>query len=149
MVHDARHCRWTIVAAALTSSPLGCGNGADSGPAGPMDAGSERLDIASVSRTESLDQLTDAEKATVCDWVNTKQGGYGRQVLCDKDPPVSTDASLSACIGSIAGFAELCPLTVGQLVDCAQATGADLCQVYTLPTCEVIATCLRRINGTD
>jgi len=73
----------------------------------------------------------------------------GRQVVCDPNPAVSTDASLAACVGSLAGFAQLCPLKVGEIVDCTQAVGADLCQIYVVPACKPVATCLKKLNGTD
>jgi hypothetical protein len=108
------------------------GGGSDPGPS------------SGLTRSEALATLDANETGILCDWSNAKQGGYGRNVSCP-DGPGTTDRSKESCVSGIPLYASLCPtLTVGDVEDCDNAIGTDLCAFYTAAACANVRAC---VNG--
>jgi hypothetical protein len=106
------------------------GGGSDPGPS------------SGLTRSETLATLDANETGILCDWSNAKQGGYGRNVSCS-DGPGTTDSSKGSCMSGIAIFGSMCAtLTVGDVEDCANAIGTDLCAFYTAAACANVRACV-------
>lgn len=85
----------------------------------------------------SFDQAT-----ALCNWANQKQGGYGRSVTCSSGSVQSTNSSAAGCVQRTLALGGQClALTVGNIEDCANATGTDLCKLETAAPCGTILTC--------
>jgi len=95
-----------------------------------------------VSRSKTVASLDESEMGVLCDWTNGKQGGYGRNVSC-ADGPGTTDRDKATCVSGKSLYAEYCyTLTVGEVEDCANAIGTDLCAFYTAAACANVRACL-------
>jgi hypothetical protein len=93
-------------------------------------------------RAATLATLTTAQFGTMCDWVNTRQGGYGQSVHCPAGDTQTTDDSKAACLSIASQLAALCPnLTVGSVEDCTNATQTELCAFPTEPACAPVRNC--------
>lgn len=111
---------------------LGCGSGSSAAGA-----------PANVPRNDTLGQLTSSQVASLCDYLANVQGGYGRSMTCPAGDTQDTDPSQSACVQSSATAAAICPtLTVGDVEDCAAASGTNLCAFDSEPACAPIRSCL-------
>jgi hypothetical protein len=96
-----------------------------------------------VPRATKIADLSSAQAGTLCDWVNGKGGGYGRTVTCSDGTDASTDPDKATCSSSAPLLGGLCPtLTVGDLEDCSNAVGMDLCAAATNPACAAFNTCV-------
>jgi hypothetical protein len=72
-----------------------------------------------LSRQATLASLTSQEAATLCDW---------------------------SCIDSVPYVGALCPtLIVGDIEDCANATGTDLCALTTAAACAAFRQCMESV----
>ena len=102
---------------------LSCGGGG--GGAGP----------AGVPRSAIVTSLDATQIAALCDWINTSVGGYGSIDNCDGGGSRHADSTQQTCIAGLID-PQGCPsLTAGELEDCINATGGDLCQTATAPAC--------------
>ncbi len=122
------------------------GGAADGGGAGGGGGGSGGAvgTSSGLPRTDTVGSLTGAQAATLCDWLNAKQGGYGRSVSCPDGSEADTDLSQASCVASVPSFATGCPsLTVGDVEDCANAIGTSLCQMPTAAGCANVNACLQ------
>jgi hypothetical protein len=121
------------------------GGVADGGGGKGGDAGGGAVGTSSgLPRASTLGSLTTAQDATLCDWENAKQGGYGRSVSCPNGSEDDTDLTQASCVASVPGFATGCPsLTVGDVEDCANAIGTNLCQMPTAAGCANVNACLQ------
>jgi hypothetical protein len=126
MTHTAR---FLVLSLFLVS----CG-GSNEGNAGGNASGLSRtLTIASLSASQAL---------SLCDWTNTKQGGYGRSVTCPDGMTDGTDPSAEVCVESAPTLGALCPtLTVADVEDCVNAIGADICARATNAACANLNEC--------
>lgn len=143
-----------MVVALLFASLLGCG-GESSGPtdAGKADTGTPpaatdaKVTVGdaggfSASSTQRPSQLTTTEQQAFCDQIAANQGGYGRVVSCSGGSQ-TTDTSRASCVAGLPSLAVLCPtLTVGDIIGCSVAQGADLCKFTTIPECSALRACL-------
>jgi hypothetical protein len=138
-----------VVAAAIATS--GCALNSDL-PTDPTtstetDAGADQAADATgvaasgIPRAAHLGDLTSAQAAVLCDWVNERQGGYGRTASCLIGVE-STNTSQDQCINSLSSLGQSCgTLTVGSIEDCANATLTDLCKLQTASACASLASC--------
>jgi hypothetical protein len=100
-------------------------------------------------RSSTLASLTPGQDGTLCDWENDKQGGYGVSMTCAVGPAQDTDTDKASCVASVPGFGAGCPtLTVGDVEDCVNAIGTNLCAMATSPGCANINTCLAQATPT-
>jgi hypothetical protein len=109
-----------------------------------VDAGDETLGTTSGLPLDStIGSLASTDAATLCDWVNGKQGGYGRPLLsCPAGGTEGTYPSQGTCVNGFAALGNRClDLTVGTVEDCVNATGTDLCLEESTPACMTIKTC--------
>jgi hypothetical protein len=120
------------------------GGAADGGGGGSGGSGGAVGTSSGLPRASTLGSLTSAQDSTLCDWENAKQGGYGRSVSCPDGSEDDTDLSQASCVASVPGFATGCPsLTVGDVEDCANAIGTNLCQMPTAAGCANVNACLQ------
>ena len=122
-----------LFAAAGGALSISCGSSSSSGPG----------DSSGVPRASTVASLSASQAATLCDWENAKQGGYGRSVTCGDAGTRTTDTNQQECVMGMSYTKTACPtLTVANVEDCANAIGADLCAISTNATCAPLATCL-------
>jgi hypothetical protein len=96
-----------------------------------------------LSRSATLASLSTAQAGTLCDWESAKQGGYGRMVNCSDGSQQMSDPDKASCVSGIPTLGSLCPtLTVGDIEDCANAVGTDLCSEPTQAGCAAFNACL-------
>lgn len=94
-------------------------------------------------RSSTLASLTTAEDWVLCDWVNAKEGGYGRTVSCSDGSQQMSDPDQASCADSVVYLGTKCPsLSVGDVEDCANSTGANLCSVPTSAACAAFTACI-------
>lgn len=94
-------------------------------------------------RTSTVASLSTAAAGTLCDWNNEKQGGYGRTMSCSDGTTQTTDTDKTTCIDGVPQTGAACPtLTVGDVEDCANAIGSDLCAIATAAGCANVNACL-------
>jgi len=100
-----------------------------------------------IPKSTKLGMLTTAQAGTECDYVNDKQGGYGRSVTCADGSTQTTDPDKASCMKDVPGAGASCPtLTVGDLEDCANAVGTNLCSLPTASACAAFNACLASLN---
>lgn len=100
------------------------------------------VDFSGVPRSATFQTLTTSQASILCDWVNDKQGGYGRSVPCSGGAPQTTDDSRTTCVAAYPAIGLACPsLTVADVEDCAKATSSDLCKFHTTAACAVLRDC--------
>lgn len=96
----------------------------------------------SLDRGKAVSSLTQSEKSELCDQVNGAQGGYGRSADCPDGSSQTTDPSQAACVASVPASGTPCGgLTVGQLLDCANAVGTNICSFETATQCRPLRDC--------
>jgi hypothetical protein len=96
-----------------------------------------------VPRSSTIGSLDSSQAVTLCDWENAKQGGYGRSITCPDGSTQTTDADRATCVSQVPYFGTYCPtLTVGDIEDCANALGINICNVGSEPACGPVAACL-------
>jgi hypothetical protein len=107
------------------------------------DAGDDSLGATSGLPTGStIASLSADDAATLCDWVNGKEGGYGRPLIRCTDGSEGTYASQMECVNGFAALGNRClDLTVATIEDCVNQTGTDLCLEETTAECMTIKTC--------
>lgn len=91
---------------------------------GSAPAGRSGLDESKASGS-----LTNSELATLCDWVASIGGGYGKKTDCGGGVVLSSSASQAECIKDKPPPS--CKATVKQTEDCLLAVEKDLCAVAT------------------
>jgi hypothetical protein len=69
-----------------------------------------------VDKSKVWSGLTTAEKGTVCDWVASLYGGYGKTIDCHNGQTVGSTATQQACIDSVPAT---CAATVGEIEQCS------------------------------
>ncbi|HXJ22778.1 MAG TPA: hypothetical protein VMT03_21350 [Polyangia bacterium] len=122
-----------LLIGALFAASISCGSSGGGG------AGNS----SGVPRSSTIASLTTTQSATLCDWEDAKQGGYGRTVTCTDGSTRTTDTNQAECIAGMGYAKTLCPtLTVADVEDCANAIGANLCEISTDPACANLAACL-------
>jgi hypothetical protein len=130
-----RHRVAGAFAAAALIAVVSCSG--DGGGPGPTSGLSRQATIASLNAQQA---------ATICDWTNAKQGGYGRDTTCSDGSSQETDADKQTCVESVPLVGALCPtLTVGDIEDCANATGTDLCALTTAAGCAAFRQCMESV----
>ena len=125
----------SIVSAFALVLCLSCGGGSgNNGPAG-------------VPGSATVVSLNAPQSAALCDWINTRLGGYGSIDNCDGGGSRHADSTQQDCVSGLSDF-NACPsLTVGAVVDCINASGGDLCRADTSPACAPINQCGRADGG--
>jgi hypothetical protein len=98
-----------LIVVMLGALAIGCG-GSSGGGGGNGASG--------VPSGKRLDSLTDAEKATFCDWANAKLGGYGMSVDCGGGLSIPADDSQADCV---AQTPTSCAATIAQAEACLNA----------------------------
>ena len=113
---------------------------------GTISCGPSGTNVASSSglpRSDTFADLTTDQVGVLCDWINERQGGYGRNVTCSDGSKQNTDASKADCVGAAPGVASACPtLTVGNVEDCTNAVLTDLCSLPNQTACANLDACL-------
>jgi hypothetical protein len=89
-----------IVCTILGVGSISCGPG--SGPAVGSSSG--------LPRASTFGELTSAQAVILCDWVNERQGGYGRHVACADGSTQDTDPNQSECAAANAVLTDLCSM---------------------------------------
>ena len=116
---------FAIVLVSISAVQIGCassdsGSGGSAGAAGAGNggnsAGSTASDFPAIALDADIRTLSDADKAKVCDWVNTTLGGYGLETTCASGRSVSNAASQSVCVATF--FNVPCKVTPAQLKAC-------------------------------
>ena len=93
--------------------------------------------------SEKLNNLTDAEKGQLCDWMASKLGGYG--VTCNPDWAFMTYPDQASCVadGSSPTNTPNCQATVGQAEACVNSISK--CTTFTdlknSPLCAPLTVC--------
>jgi len=125
----------TTITAFILSGALGALScGGDGGGPAPSSG---------LPRASTLASLDAAQAGTLCDWTNTRQGGYNRTASCAGGTTEMTDPDRASCVVSIGDIGTSCAtLTIGDVEDCAKAIGADLCARPTAPGCANFNACL-------
>ena len=131
------------------SSDGGSGSGGGGGRAGGSGGGGGTSGTgggggssSGVPRTTTIATITSAQAGTLCDWTEGKRGGYGRVVTCPDGSQQSTDADKPTCLTMTPQLGALCPgLTVGDVEDCANAIGTNLCSMATAAGCSRVNSC--------
>lgn len=137
--------RSVVFAMLACVSMFGCGGGSGGGSDGGGGGGTNGGTGASsgLLRTATVKSLTSAQAATLCDWQNGKQGGYGRSVTCADGSTQTTDPDKATCVSAASLVGSLCPtLTVGDIEDCANASQTDLCSFDTQAGCANVRACI-------
>jgi hypothetical protein len=117
----------------------GCGGGMNDGSGPPAD----------VPRGDTFSMLSQSQAASLCDYINKTNGGYGASMTCADGSVESNDDNQSACVSSAAPIGAACPtFTVGQAEDCATAVGLTLCNLETAAACAPFRDCLNTVAGT-
>jgi hypothetical protein len=96
-----------LIVVMLGALAIGCGSSSGGG------GGS-----SGVSSGKRLDSLSDAEKASFCDWANAKLGGYGKSMDCGNGTSIPADDSQADCV---AQAPTSCAATVAQAEACLNA----------------------------
>ena len=113
----------------------GSATGSGGNPDGPAGISS------GLARSLTLASLSEDQASALCDWEDLKEGGYNRVVAC-AGGPAATYFSNQICLNSTSALGNRCQeLTVGDIEDCANATGPDLCRFATAPECIAVTTC--------
>lgn len=111
--------------------------GSSSGTAPPVGNSS------GLPRSSTIASLTTAQAGTLCDWANAKEGGYGRSMTCPDGSDGSTDPSRESCVSLVVYLGIKCPtLSVGDLEDCGNASGADVCSIPAQAACAAFNACV-------
>jgi hypothetical protein len=123
-----------LLAAASGLFALSCGSSSGGGASS-----------SGIPRSDTVGSLNASQAATLCDWENAKQGGYGRTVTCSDGSTQTTDPDQATCAAVVPYFANKCPtLTVGDIEDCADGLGTNICNLPTESACAALNAC---ING--
>src|SRR3954468_13840773 len=127
--------RWfgsvTVLVSALV---VGCGGGSSG---------------TGVPPATKVSDLTDAQAKVMCDFLNARQGGYGKTIQCP-DGPSPNDKDQAECLGYLVpGVGTFCPtLTAGDLESCANGPMGNVCTFQTAPECMAVAACIASIPTT-
>jgi hypothetical protein len=122
------------------STSVSCGGGTLGG--GDGGHGSDGGTSSGLPRGATLGNLTAAQAGQICDWGDNKEGGYGQTVTCPDGSTVSNDVDRATCASMLTAVGSSCPaLTVGDIEDCLNAIGTDLCALETNPECDRFRSC--------
>jgi hypothetical protein len=98
-----------------------------------------------VPASTKLGDLSDTQKASLCDYINGKQGGYGKTIQCP-DGPSDNDANQADCVAFVGPLGTFCPtLTAGDLEQCANGPMGNTCTFQTAPECKAVADCINSL----
>ena len=112
------------------------------------DGGGSTSTGSGIPRSTTFAMLSSAQAGAECDYLNGKQGGYGRSVTCSDGSTETTDDSKASCVADAPAVGAACPtFTVGDAEDCASAVGANLCSVTTQSACAAFRACLASVGG--
>jgi hypothetical protein len=115
---------------ALTLGLAGCGGGSGDSTSG-------------LPASEKLVDLTDGEKAQLCDWAVAKFGGYGS--TCNSDWSFMTYPDQASCVadGSSPTGTPNCQATVGQMEACVNSIQkcAPFADLQSSPLCAPLTVC--------
>lgn len=98
-----------------------------------------------IDRSKRVASLSSDEAKKLCDYLNNKQGGYGKSQTCQDGTTETTDDSQNECVLGAAAIGLLSgcsSITVGQSEDCVDAIGAKLCDLRTNAACKPQRDCL-------
>jgi hypothetical protein len=134
----------SLLLVGLAGISCGSSNGGTADGGGGGTGGGTVGASSGLPRTDTIGSLAAAQAATLCDWLNARQGGYGRSVTCPDGGHEDTDNNQASCVASVPDFATGCPsLTVGDVEDCANAIATNLCQMPTAAGCANVNACLQ------
>jgi len=119
------------MAAVLAVGAMACGGSSGGGGNGP----------SGVDRSKTVSAVSDADKASVCDWFAPMVGGYGTTPAC-ADWLISAPPDKATCMSEF----PVCTVTVGELEDCMVAivaaqnvcTQQALLDVQARPDCQAV-----------
>src|SRR6478735_788147 len=106
----------------LSTTPAGSTGSADGGTVGGGTGGGGTVGGSGAlpDPSKNLLDLTAAEKAALCDWVENANGGYGVTVQCSDGKSIETYADQATCVSR--GLHYLCTIvTVGDVQTCTEA----------------------------
>lgn len=107
----------------------------------PIDAG----DPDGGART--LQDLTQRERESLCDWTAQVNGGYGKIWFCEGGAVVENQPNQSACLYE---FVSGCyNLTIAQWIACEKKISTDPCAqfLYSADECKALAKCAGKRDG--
>ncbi len=118
---------FAFVIVSISAVQIGCGSsdsgsGGSAGAAGSSagsggnSAGSTASDFPAIALDADIRTLSDADKAKVCDWVNSTLGGYGLETTCASGNSVSNASSQAVCVATF--FNVPCKVTPAQVKAC-------------------------------
>lgn len=120
---------------------VSCGGGALGAGDGGRDSGDDGAS-SGLPRGTTIANLTPAQAGRLCDWGDNKEGGYGRTVTCPDGSTVSNDPDQASCVTTLPLVGVGCPATtVGDIEDCLNAIGTDLCALESAPECDRFRSC--------
>jgi len=111
---------WLIIAVALSNCG---GDGAtlpDPGPSVALDG------------SATISGLSSTDDATLCEWVAGRLGGWGRSLACGS-ATVSSPTSETKCVSDFESLSSTCPITVGDLQNCVDASVTGPCPSGSIP----------------
>ena len=95
-----------------------------------------------IEPAKPVGQLTDPERATLCDWTNGLLGGYDKTFDCGMGVSRGSDETQMQCTTRLTGFTS-CPLNVDDYETCVRRLAALFCaQEPMVPECDVYFGCL-------
>jgi hypothetical protein len=113
----------------LVALSSGCGSGGDDGGG------------SGVGGTKTIGNLTDAERAQICDWIAGLYGGYGKSTTCPDAGEVAGPVTQADCLAQAASISPSCAVTVAQEENCVKAVRACAWSAATAP-CTALQACL-------
>jgi len=97
----------------------GTGTGGGSGGVDGGNDGSRDPNLPPIDPNLLVSDLTDVQRAQLCDWASSQFGGYGVVTTCPDGRTISGDKDQATCVAQ--GFKYRCPVTVGEVETCTLA----------------------------
>lgn len=95
-----------------------------------------------VEPTKKLTALSTSERQDLCDYMVEAQGGVHSK-MCG-DGLTITVKNPSECVAGFSSFNASCAATVDNAETCAEAAGADLCNLISSPSCSFLFQCAQQ-----
>jgi hypothetical protein len=126
-----------IMAGAGTGGSVGNdGGGSGGGPPGGDGAPDDGPALPPIDPSTKLTDLTDAQKAELCDWMNAELGGYGLVTDCGGGNTTKNSSDQAQCVATALTYR--CPVTVGQLETCVEAEAPSHACQFPMPACKAV-----------
>ena len=94
-----------------------------------------------VTSTKKLVELNTSERQQLCTYMVQAEGGEHSK-MCGDGLTVTVKPA-SECVSGLSAFKSTCAATVDNAETCAEAAGADLCNLVSSPSCSFLFQCLQ------